>query len=113
MTVQFGTALAREVVPLDPSALMAFAPAGAGVVSITLTTPDNRSVVADRAFTYRQPAPTLASISPSAGPTSLDSHGRPHVNAAEAGTAKEPMIWWNSLLLALWILLNNELISTL
>jgi len=39
--------------------------------------------------------------------------GRPHLNAAEAGTAKEPMIWWNSLLLALWILLNNELISTL
>ena len=68
--VRFGSAAATDVTMVNPGFLTAVAPAGSGLVDVTVTTPGGTSVSspADQ-FSY-VPAPVVASLSPSFGPGS-------------------------------------------
>jgi hypothetical protein len=67
--VKFGTVAATNVTVNSATSITATDPAGSGTVDVTVTTPGGTSATsaADH-FTY-QAAPTVTSVSPSAGPT--------------------------------------------
>lgn len=68
-TVKFGSVSASSVNVQSPTSIIATAPAqAAGAATITVTNPDNQSVTAN-GFTYVVPAPSIASLSPSTGPS--------------------------------------------
>jgi len=69
-TVTIGGAPATNVVFVDATSITATAPAhAAGPVNVTVTNPDTQSATLTNGFTYVSTAPTIASISPTAGPT--------------------------------------------
>ena len=68
-TVNFGSNPATGVVINNPTSITATAPAGTGTVNVTVTNPVGTSTTnnADH-YTY-DPTPTVATVSPAAGPT--------------------------------------------
>ena len=92
-TVSFGTTLATNLTVVSNSLITVQSPAGIGVVDVTVTTPGGTSATspADR-FTYTV-APTVAGLSPSAGPkvggtlVTLVGSGFTGATAVDFGTA--------------------------
>ncbi|MCL5289261.1 MAG: IPT/TIG domain-containing protein [Acidobacteria bacterium] len=71
-TVLFGGAAATSVTLISPVQLQVTTPSvPAGIVDVQVINPDSQSVTLTGGFTFTQgPAPTIASVSPGAGPSS-------------------------------------------
>ena len=65
-TVTFGTNSATSVTFVNATTITARAPAGAGIVNVTVTNPFSQAGSLINGFTYR-PAPTVTSVSPGSG----------------------------------------------
>jgi hypothetical protein len=68
-TVEFGATAAGGVVVNSPTSLTAEAPAGTGMVDITVTTPGGTSATTPADHFIYVPAPTVSEVKPAAGPT--------------------------------------------
>ena len=69
-TVTFGGAAATSVVVVSATQITANTPAHAqGSVNVVVTNPDGQSATLAGGFTFKAPAPTLTTVSPSSGPT--------------------------------------------
>lgn len=64
--VLFGDTPASDVQVVDTTTLYALAPAGSGVVTVTVVSPDGRSAAKPAAYTY-DPPPVLTGIDPAQG----------------------------------------------
>ena len=68
-TVNFGSSAATSVIVTSSTSLTAITPtSSAGVVSVTVTNPDNQSGTLSNSFTFIDPSPTITSINPYSGP---------------------------------------------
>lgn len=68
-TVKFGTTNATNVTVVNPTTITATTPAHlAGLVSISVTNPDNQSATSNDAFLFNELEPVISSISPVSGP---------------------------------------------
>jgi hypothetical protein len=69
LVVTFGTTPATNalVVAVNSSAINVVTPVGTGTVSVTVTNPDGQLATIFNGFTYSNPPPALASVTPSSG----------------------------------------------
>jgi exo-beta-1,3-glucanase (GH17 family) len=76
--VRFGPAAATAVTFVDSGRLRVIAPAGRGVVPVTVANPDNQSFTLNNSYTYLNLPPVLTQVTPSSGSegTSLTLLGR-------------------------------------
>ncbi|MCI0342026.1 MAG: IPT/TIG domain-containing protein [Planctomycetales bacterium] len=68
-TVLVGASLATSVAVTGTTTITCATPAGTGTVNVTVTNPDTQSATLTNGYIYVAPAPTLASVAPSSGPT--------------------------------------------
>ena len=68
--VQFGNTSAINFTPDSPTQITATAPAGSGIVDITITTPGGVSTINDADQYSYIPAPTITGVNPTSGPES-------------------------------------------
>ena len=68
--VQFGNTSAISFTPDSPTQITATAPAGSGIVDITITTPGGVSTINDADQYSYIPAPTITGVNPTSGPES-------------------------------------------
>lgn len=66
--VRFGSTPAPSVTWVDLTTIRAVAPAGTGVVSVTVVNPDGQSFTLANAYTYVVQTPTISRIDPATGP---------------------------------------------
>ena len=68
--VQFGNTSAINFTPDSPTQITATAPAGSGIVDVTITTPGGVSTINDADQYSYIPAPTITGVNPTSGPES-------------------------------------------